>query len=139
MLAKIDFIITLQFLSSKACVYALSKCFSQTYAGARLAPFPRDMYYIRPLILLILDQNHRRNIMLVRTHIIVHRCRHNHHHEDDNRPVHTRSIGVGARREETHHEAHNEESQRHIVNGATPLPQRPAAREQGLVAEALEA
>jgi hypothetical protein len=77
--------------------------------------------------------------MLVRVHIIVHHCRHNHHDEDDNRPVHICRIGIWARREETHHKAHNEESQSHVVDRATPLPQGPAAREQGLVAQAFEA
>ena len=77
--------------------------------------------------------------MLVGVHVIVHGCRRNHRREDDNRPVHTRRIRIRARREETHHKAHNEESQSHIVNRAAPFPQGPTAREQGLFAQALEA
>ena len=75
----------------------------------------------------------------MRTNILIDSSRHNYHREDHNRPIHLRCIWIRACREETHHEAHNEECQRYVVDEAAPFAQRPAAREQWLVVGALEA
>ena len=70
--------------------------------------------------------------------IIRHRG-HDHAGKHDDRPVHIRQRGRGRDGEEAEDEADGQEAEGDVVDQAAPAAQAPPARQEGLVAETLEA
>ncbi len=89
--------------------------------------------------LLPLNQRHRRDIAPPRPSPIIRPRRHNHKRKDNHRPIHP--LGPRRRRlgEKRQHETERQKRQRDIIDQSAPPAQRPAAREQLLAAETLEA
>lgn len=77
--------------------------------------------------------------MPLRTNQIIPHRHHNHKHEDNNRPVHIDRRRHGRNGEETHYKRHGQERKCRIIDRGAVFAQGPAAREEGFVAEALEA
>ena len=74
--------------------------------------------------------------MLMRTDKIIKRSSDNNKPKNRNRPIHIRRARIWSDGEETHDKSDGKESQSAIVADASPLPQRPSTKKQGLAADA---
>lgn len=77
--------------------------------------------------------------MLPRTDGIIGRRRHDHKSENCNPPIHVCGRRLWRDGKETHDEAHGEKGHSGVVDGRAEAAEGPAAGQERLVAEALEA
>lgn len=75
-----------------------------------------------------LDQNDRRDELLVRPEVIINPSRRNHEEEDCNGPVHICRRRVRCEWEKAHYEAQPQKAQRDHIDSVAVFAERPSAR-----------